>query len=124
MEKSNVIRCFNEGKHYIETCLEQIVSLEQNDDKEMRIALKGVFMVKVSYKAAENFCKVVSYVIDGKDGAQQMKAELICLKEKLVQLYNGAAVLLAAMYSARVAAFVLESSPPMMTIAVRPFSLA
>ena len=90
MEKSNVIRCFNEGKHYIETCLEQIVSLEQNDDKEMRIALKGVFMVKVSYKAAENFCKVVSYVIDGKDGAQQMKAELICLKEKLVQLYNGA----------------------------------
>lgn len=90
MEKSNVIRCFNEGKHYIETCLEQIVSLEQNDDKEMRIALKGKFMVKVSYKAAENFCKVASYVIDGKDGAQQMKAELICLKEKLVQLYNGA----------------------------------
>ena len=33
-------------------------------------------------------------------------------------------VLFAAMYSASVAAFVLESSPPMITIAVRPFCFA
>ena len=90
MEKSEAIRRFNEGKHYIETCLEQIASLEQNNDKELHQVLRGTVMVEVSYKAAENFCKVGSYVIDGKDGAQQLKAELICLKEKLVQLYDGA----------------------------------
>ena len=90
MEKSEAIRRFNEGKQYIETCLEQIASLELNNDKDLRLALMGTFLVKVSYKAHENFCKVTSYVINGKDGAQQLKAELICLKEKLVQLYDGA----------------------------------
>lgn len=90
MEKSEAIRRFNEGKQYIETCLEQIASLELNNDKDLRLALMGTFLVNVSYKAHENFCKVTSYVIDGKDGAQQLKAELICLKEKLVQLYDGA----------------------------------
>ena len=90
MEKSETIRCFNQGKHYIETCLEQIASLEQNNDKELRLGLMNKFMVNVSYEAAENFCKVAGYIIDGKDGAQQLKVELISLKEKLVQLYNGA----------------------------------
>ena len=90
MEKSEAIRRFNEGKHYIETCLEQIASLEQNNDKELRLGLMNKFMVNVSYEAAENFCKVAGYIIDGKDGAQQLKVELISLKEKLVQLYNGA----------------------------------
>ena len=30
------------------------------------------------------------FVIDGKDGAQKLKGKLIDLKEKIVQLYNGA----------------------------------
>ena len=90
MEKSEAVRRFNEGKHFVETCLEQIASLDQSNDKELRKALMGTFMVNVSYKAAENFGKVGSYVIDGKDGAQQLKDKLFGLKEKLVQLYNGA----------------------------------
>lgn len=90
MEKSEAVRRFNEGKHFVETCLEQIASLEQSNDKELRKALRGTVMVEVSYKAAENFGKVGSYVIDGKDGAQQLKDKLFGLKEKLVQLYNGA----------------------------------
>lgn len=90
MEKSEAIRRFNEGKHYIETCLEQIASLEQNNDKELRQVLRGTVMVEVSYKAAENFCKVGSYVIDGKDGAQKLKDKLINMKVKVLQLYDGA----------------------------------
>ena len=90
MEKSETIRCFNQGKHYIETCLEQIASLEQNNDKELRQVLRGTVMVEVSYKAAENFCKVGSYVIDGKDGAQKLKDKLINMKVKVLQLYDGA----------------------------------
>jgi len=90
MEKSEAIRRFNEGKHYIETCLEQIASLEQNNDKELHQVLRGTVMVEVSYKAAENFCKVGSYVIDGKDGAQKLKDKLINLKVKVLQLYDGA----------------------------------
>ena len=90
MEKSETIRCFNQGKHYIETCLEQIASLEQNNDKELHQVLRGTVMVEVSYKAAENFCKVGSYVIDGKDGAQKLKDKLINLKVKVLQLYDGA----------------------------------
>ena len=90
MEKSEAVRCFNEGKHFVETCLKDVASLELNNDKELRQVLRGTVMVEVSYKAAENFCKVVSYVIDGKDGAQKLKGKLIDLKEKIVQLYNGA----------------------------------
>ena len=90
MEKSEVVRRFNEGKHFVETCLEQIVSLEQSNDKELRQELRGTFMVEVSYKAAENFGKVAGYVLDGKDGAQKLKDKLFGLKEKLVQLYNSA----------------------------------
>lgn len=90
MEKSEAIRRFNEGKHYIETCLEQIASLEQNNDKELRQVLRGTVMVEVSYKALENFCKVVSYVIDGKDGAQRLKGELLGLKEIIAELYKVA----------------------------------
>lgn len=90
MEKSEAIRRFNEGKHYIETCLEQIASLEQNNDKELRQVLRGTAMVEVSYKAVENFCKVGSYVFDGKDGAQKLKDKLINMKVKVLQLYDGA----------------------------------
>ena len=90
MEKSEAIRRFNEGKHFVETCLEDIASLELNNDKELRQVLKGTVMVEVSYKAAENFGKVAGYVLDGKDGAQKLKDKLFGLKEKLVQLYNGA----------------------------------
>lgn len=90
MEKSEAVRRFNEGKHFVETCLEDIASLELNNDNELRQVLRGTFMVEVSYKAAENFCKVGSYIIDGKDGAQKLKGKLIGLKEKIVQLYNGA----------------------------------
>jgi hypothetical protein len=50
----------------------------------------GTVMVEVSYKAAENFSKVGSYVIDGKDGAQTLKDELFGLKGKVVQLYADA----------------------------------
>lgn len=90
MEKSEAIRRFNEGKHYIETCIEDIASLELNNDKELRQVLRGTVMVEVSYKAAENFCKVGSYVIDGKDGAQKLKDKLINMKVKVLQLYDGA----------------------------------
>lgn len=90
MEKSEVIGCYNRGKHYIETCLEQIASLEQNNDKELRQVLRGTAMVEVSYKAAENFVKVCGYVINGEDGAQKLKDKLLGLKEKVVQLCNGA----------------------------------
>lgn len=90
MEKSEAVRRFNEGKHFVETCLEQIASLEQSNDKELRKALRGTVMVEVSYKAAENFGKVCCYVLDGKDGAQKLKDKLFDLKEKVVQLYNGA----------------------------------
>ena len=90
MEKSEAVRRFNEGKHFVETCLKDVASLELNNDKELRKVLRGTVMVEVSYKAAENFCKVGSYIIDGKDGAQKLKGKLIDLKEKIVQLYNGA----------------------------------
>ena len=90
MEKSEAIRRFNEGKHYIETCIEDIASLELNNDKELRKVLRGTAMVEVSYKAVENFCKVGSYVIDGEDGAQKLKEKLINLKEQVLQLYDGA----------------------------------
>lgn len=90
MEKSKVIRCYNEGRHYVETCLEQIASLEQNNDKELRQVLRGTVMVEVSYKAAENFCKVCEYVINGEDGADILKGKLLDLKEKVRQLYDSA----------------------------------
>ena len=90
MEKSEAIRRFNEGKHYIETCIEDIASLELNNDKELRKVLRGTAMVEVSYKAVENFCKVGSYVIDGEDGAQKLKDKLINMKVKVLQLYDGA----------------------------------
>ena len=90
MEKSEAVRRFNEGKHFVETCLEDIASLDQSNDKELRKALRGTVMVEVSYKAAENFCKVCGYVIDGKDGTQKLKDKLFDLKEKVVQLYNDA----------------------------------
>lgn len=90
MEKSEAIRRFNEGKHYIETCIKDIASLELNNDKELRKVLRGTAMVEVSYKAVENFCKVGSYVIDGEDGAQKLKGKLINLKEQVLQLYDGA----------------------------------
>ncbi len=90
MEKSEAVRSFNEGKHFVETCLEDIASLELNNDKELRQVLRGTVMVEVSYKAAENFGKVVNYIIDGEDGAQKLKDKLFDLKEKLAQLYNGA----------------------------------
>lgn len=90
MERSEAIRCFNEGKHFVETCLEDITSLKLNNDKELRQVLRGTVMVEVSYKAAENFGKVGSYIIDGKDGAQTLKDELFGLKVKVVQLYADA----------------------------------
>ncbi len=90
MKKSEAIRCFNEGKHYIETCLEQIASLELNNDKELRQVLRGTAMVEISYKAADNFCKVCGYVINGEDGAQKLKGKLYDLKEKVRQLYDSA----------------------------------
>lgn len=90
MEKSEVIGCYNRGKHYIETCLEQIASLEQNNDKELRQVLRGTAMVDVSYKAAENFGKVCEYIINGEDGAQKLKGKLLDLKEKVRQLYDSA----------------------------------
>lgn len=90
MEKSEAIRRFNEGKHYIETCIEDIASLEQNNDKELRQVLRGTVMVEVSYKAAENFCKVCGYVINGEDGAQKLKDKLFDLKERVKQLYDSA----------------------------------
>lgn len=90
MEKREVIGCYNRGKHYIETCLEQIASLEQNNDKELRQVLRGTAMVDVSYKAAENFVKVCGYVINGEDGSLKLKGKLYDLKEKVRQLYNSA----------------------------------
>ena len=90
MEKSEAVRRFNEGKHFVETCLKDIASLDQSNDKELRKVLRGTVMVEVSYKAAENFGKVCGYVIDGKDGAQKLKDKLFDLKEKVVQLYNDA----------------------------------
>ena len=90
MEKIEAVRCFNEGKHFVETCLEQIASLEQNNDKELRQVLRGTDMVEISYKAAENFVKVCGYVINGEDDAQIFKGKLYDLKEKVRQLYNSA----------------------------------
>lgn len=90
MEKSEAVRSFNVGKHFVETCLKDIASLELNNDKELRQVLRGTVMVEVSYKAAENFGKVAGYVLDGKDGAKKLKDELFDLKEKVVQLYNVA----------------------------------
>lgn len=90
MEKSEAIRRFNEGKHFVETCLKDIASLELNNDKELRQVLKGTVMVEVSYKAAENFGKVCGYVINGEDSAQKFKCKLYDLKEKVRQLYNNA----------------------------------
>lgn len=90
MKKNEVIGCYNQGKHYVETCLEQIASLEQNNDKELRQVLRGTAMVEVSYKAAENFVKVCGYVINGEDGAQKLKGKLYDLKEKVKQLYDSA----------------------------------
>lgn len=90
MKKNEVIGCYNRGKHYVETCLEQIASLEQSDDKELHQALMGTYMVEVSYKAAENFVKVCGYVINGEDGAEKLKGKLYDLKEKVRQLYDSA----------------------------------
>lgn len=90
MEKYEVIGCFNQGQHYIETCLEQIASLEQSNDKELRQVLRGTNMVKISYKAAENFVKVCRYVINGEDGADKLKGKLYDLKDKVKQLYDSA----------------------------------
>lgn len=90
MEKYEVIGCYNRGKHYIETCLEQIASLEQSNDKELRQALMGTYMVEVSYKAADNFVKVCGYVINGEDGADKLKGKLYDLKDKVRQLYDSA----------------------------------
>ena len=90
MEKNEVIGCYNRGKHYVETCLEQIASLEKNNAKELRQALRGTYMVEVSYKAAENFAKVCGYVINGEDGADKLKGKLYDLKDKVKQLYDSA----------------------------------
>ena len=90
MKKSEAVRRFNEGKHYIKTRLEDIASLELNNDKELRHVLMGTVMVKISCEAAENFGKVGNYIIDGEDGAQQLKDELISTKEMIARLYNGA----------------------------------
>lgn len=90
MEKREAVRCFNEGKRFVETCLEQIASLEQSNDKELRQALMGTYMVKIYNKATDNFVKVCGYVINGEDGAQKMKGKLYDLKEKIRQLYNSA----------------------------------
>ena len=90
MEKDEVIGCYNQGKHYVETCLKDIASLEQSNDKKLRQVLRGTAMVEVSYKAAENFVKVCGYVINGGDGAQKLKGKLYDLKEKVRQLYNSA----------------------------------
>ena len=90
MEKSEAVRRFNEGKHFVETCLEQIASLELSNDKELRQALRGTYMVEVSYKAAENFVKVCGYIINGEDGAEKLKGKLYDLKEKVKQLYDSA----------------------------------
>lgn len=90
MEKSKVIQCYNVGEHFVKTCLGQIASLERDNDKELRLFLKGTSMVEISYKAAESFAKVCADIINGEDGADKLKGKVFDLREKIKQLYDRA----------------------------------